>query len=338
MNCTSTEHSDLQSSILVSVVIPSYNAQDTIDETLKSVRSQTHSNLEIIVVDDGSTDRTSSIVGVHASDDKRVRVILQENAGVAAARNKGWQAASARFIAFVDADDLWKQSKIERQLHLMLRSAGRVGLVYTWYVHIDSHSRILRRPNQRKVGGQVLDLMLLGNLVGNGSSALVRRNVLESVGGFDSGLQVAGAHGCEDFLFYFRVASAFEFALIPDYLTGYRILDDRMSSDRPRMLNSWLLVAAEMKLSYPEKIALVERGLTYYVRFLLVDAFSQLSFGQVRQLISIWVAHRAKGTLFRTYGMLVRTLIEGLKLRVQVNLDNLLKQRWRYFRIGLNSF
>lgn len=136
---------------LVSVVIPAYNAESTIDDTLRSVRGQTHRELEIIVVDDGSTDRTTSVVKAHAAADGRVTLIAQENAGVAAARNAGWQSARSAFIAFVDADDLWAPSKIERQLEVILRGGLRVGLVYTWWALIDEHNCI-----RRKVGGATL--------------------------------------------------------------------------------------------------------------------------------------------------------------------------------------
>src|SRR4051812_29793927 len=105
---------------LVSAVIPAFNAERTINDTLRSVRSQTHRNLEIIVVDDGSTDRTRSIVEEHASRDSRVTLISQVNAGVAAARNVGWQSSHSEWIAFLDADDLWAPTKIEKQLEVMI--------------------------------------------------------------------------------------------------------------------------------------------------------------------------------------------------------------------------
>src|SRR5260221_13860612 len=89
---------------LVSVIIPAYNAQATLDETLNSVRSQTHRNLEIVVVDDGSTDDTAIVAQRHSAVDSRVHIIRQDNAGVAAARNAGIAATSGRYVAPIDAD------------------------------------------------------------------------------------------------------------------------------------------------------------------------------------------------------------------------------------------
>src|SRR4051812_20898906 len=100
---------------LVSVVIPAYNAAATLDETLRSVRSQTHGALEIIVVNDGSADGTGTIAQRHAAVDHRVQVVTQDNAGLAASRNAGWMRARSEVIAFIDADDLWAPTKIERQ-------------------------------------------------------------------------------------------------------------------------------------------------------------------------------------------------------------------------------
>jgi glycosyltransferase involved in cell wall biosynthesis len=174
---------------LVSVVIPAHNAEDTIDETLRSVRSQTHHALEIIVVDDGSRDQTASIARRHCEIDLRVRLIDQANAGVAAARNTGWQAARSHLIAFVDADDLWAPTKIEQQLAALRRADDKVGLVYCWYSVIDSEGSVAGEPYRPCWRGDVLERSFLGNFVGNGSTALVRRQALIDANGFDSRLR-----------------------------------------------------------------------------------------------------------------------------------------------------
>jgi hypothetical protein len=274
---------------LVSVVIPAYNAEATIDDTLKSVRSQTHRHLEIIVVDDGSTDRTASVVKAHAAVDSRVTLIAQENAGVAAARNAGWQSARSAFIAFVDADDLWAPSKIERQLDVILSGGPEVGLVYTWWALIDEHNRIRCKVRGRDIAGDVLEQTLMGNFVGHASSPLIRRQALVEAGGFDSGLRNAGIHGCEDLLLYYRIARRYHFRLVPEHLTGYRVVSGRMSSDRPRMLRSFKMVANEMKLGHPESAQKVDQGTRRYLLFLIGDALSTRDFRQVWRLLSLWV-------------------------------------------------
>jgi glycosyltransferase involved in cell wall biosynthesis len=269
---------------LVSVVIPAHNAQDTIDETLRSVRSQTHAALEIIVVDDGSHDQTTAIVQRHSAVDPRVRLIEQPNCGVAAARNTGWRAAQSDMIAFVDADDLWAATKIERQLAALNHAGSKVGLVYCWYWMIDGQSKITdyqHRPNWR---GKVLERLFLGNFVGNGSAALVRRQALIAAAGFESRLRDAGAHGCEDILFYCRVAESFEFEVVEEALVGYRHMPGNMSSNMPRMLRSWMMVSDEMRSRHRDAAPLLREGLHFYSVWLLGRALRQM---QLRYILSI---------------------------------------------------
>ena len=237
---------------LVTVVIPAYNAAHTIDETLRSARYQTHRNLEILVVDDGSKDATPEIAAKHAAIDSRVRLIMQANAGVAAARNRGIAEAKSDLIALLDADDLWAPSKIERQLDVLRRGGEKVALVYTWFAVIDGHGNVQDLQHRPLDSGMVLRRMCRGNLVGNGSSPLIRKAAILEAGGFESGLRSAGAQGCEDLLLYFRIAERHEFAVVPGHLTGYRRHSETMSEDALQMLRSYHLVTREMHRKHPE--------------------------------------------------------------------------------------
>jgi glycosyltransferase involved in cell wall biosynthesis len=277
---------------LVSVVIPAYNAAATLDETLRSVRAQTHYALEIIVVDDGSTDATSEIAQQHALADGRVLLLRQDNAGVAQARNHGWQHARADWVAFVDADDLWAPAKIERQLATLDSGAERVGLVYCWFARIDQASRIVDRRHDPRWQGDVMQPILSSNFIGNGSSALIRRQALAAAGGFDAGLQARGAQGCEDYLLYFRIAESWHFALVRERLVGYRWLPNNMSSNRPRMLRSWLLVQDEMLARHPEQARLIQQGLRHYAGWLVDDARSCGAMGQLAPLLWLLLKRR----------------------------------------------
>jgi glycosyltransferase involved in cell wall biosynthesis len=272
------------SACLVSVVIPAFNASSTIDETLRSVRSQSHDQLEIIVVDDGSTDDTVVVAQRHAAQDSRIIIISQCNAGVAAARNAGWQAARADFIAFIDADDLWAPCKIERQLQAMIDGGERTGLVYSWYACIDVNSLVNARCDPTFFHGDVLDYIFERNFIGNGSSALVRREALIAVNGFEIWLRASGAQGCEDLLFYCRVAEEYQFAVVPEYQIGYRDLPNNMSSDSARMFRSWILVADEMTARHPDRKTILDRGVKNYGRWLLRRAVFG---GQVWYFVSI---------------------------------------------------
>lgn len=301
---------------LVSVVIPAYNGEATIDETLRSVRAQTHAKLEIIVVDDGSRDGTIEAVLTHAAADPRVSVMRQANAGVAAARNVGWRSAAADLIAFVDADDLWAPAKIARQLEALDAGGERAGLAYTWYARIDPDSRVTSLKHQPNAHGQVLQNIFRGNFIGNGSAALIRRAVLEEVGGFDPGLRAQGAQGCEDFAIYFRIAEKHEFALVPEPLTGYRTMPGNMSSDMLQMLRSWRIVAAEMVERHPYASAAITEGVANYLEWSALAAAGSGDFASARRLFLRLVGTAPGRALRLAFGPLARRCARGARLRL----------------------
>ena len=125
---------------LVSVIMPAYQCESTVEESVRSVLAQTYKSWELIIVDDGSTDGTHALLDRLASEDARIRIItLEHNEGVSAARNHAVNTASGKWIAFLDSDDIWLPEKIEKQLSLS-EETGAV-LVYTGASCIDAHSR-----------------------------------------------------------------------------------------------------------------------------------------------------------------------------------------------------
>jgi glycosyltransferase involved in cell wall biosynthesis len=284
----------------VSVIIPAYNAAATIDETLMSVRSQSWRELEIIVVDDGSTDDTGKRVVRHMAEDARVRLIQQPNGGVAVARNRGIAEASADLIAPVDADDLWRPTKIEKQLSRLCRAGEAVALVYTWFATIDEQGRIIAQDNSSDEEGDVLRRMCKGNLVGNGSSPLMRKTAVLEAGGYDPGLRAQRAQGCEDLKLYFAIAERHRFAVVREHLTGYRWTPENMSSDGRKMLRSYDLVMTPLRAKYPQYRAEFEWGRAFLIGWLFDRAVRYGGFAQCwalyRELLSqhaLMACHRA---------------------------------------------
>jgi glycosyltransferase involved in cell wall biosynthesis len=323
---------------LVSVVIPAYNATATLDETLRSARSQTHRALEIIVVDDGSTDGTLNLAQQHAAADVRVQVVTQKNAGVAAARNNGWRRARSDLIAFLDADDLWGCTKIERQLQALRAGGPQVGLVYCWYVRIDGTGLVISAAEGPRHEGDVLDRLFVDNFVGNGSSPLVRRQALTDAHGFESGLRNAGAEGCEDLLFYCRVAEKYKFAVVPEHLIGYRYLPQNMSSDRPRMLRSWMLVVDEMLARHPQHRKQLIRGLRHYGGSLTRDAVLLGAHRQSLMMLRFLLAHGHPLSALRVARDAVRVLMQmprrGRGRPAPLEPAPVMRQGGRRFQIG----
>lgn len=255
---------------LVSVIVPAYNASATIERTLRSVMAQTYSQLEIIVVDDGSNDRTAAIVERVSREDPRIILLRQPSGGVATARNRGIAHARGDFIAPVDADDIWHPRKIERQTAVMEEGGDRIGLVYCYSRLIDENDIVIpQEGRQDEARGDVYALLVLSNFVGNGSSPLIRRTYLQEVGGYDSSLRVRGAQGCEDLGVYLSIAQCWEFDLVPEYLVGYRVADGNMSRNHVTMARSWELVMADAQRCHPElPLKLIRWGRGNFYRWL----------------------------------------------------------------------
>ena len=235
---------------LVSIIVPAFNAQATLDETLQSARNQTLRDVEIIVVADGCTDGTVRLAKQHRQSDPRIRIIEQPNGGVASARNTGIAAASGEFIAPLDADDLWHPRKLERQIGRFEASDPKLGLVYCWYRPIDAASQVCGRVAAPLIEGAVLHRHLQWNFVGNGSAPLIRREALAGLR-YDPTLRAANAGGCEDYLLQLQIALDWEFACVPEYLVGYRQTSGAMSSDRGAMLRSHALAFRKIRPVLP---------------------------------------------------------------------------------------
>jgi glycosyltransferase involved in cell wall biosynthesis len=244
---------------LVSVIIPAFNMAEFIDRTIDSAVNQTHRELEVIVVDDGSTDATCDIVQKWAARDSRIRLLRQPNAGVAAARNNGIRASSGEFIAPLDADDLWRHEKIELQLRRFRACSAEVALVYCSSMLIDIDDYVLRGPerNARFVyEGRILHGLVWGNF-GCASVPLIRREPLIEAGGYDSGLRRRGGEGCEDKQLYIHLAERWPMARVPHALVGYRVRTNSMSYKSRSMHRSHYLVVQEAltRNRIPSKIA-----------------------------------------------------------------------------------
>ena len=160
---------------LVSVVIPIFNGASTIQRTLESVGQQSHQDLEVFVVNDGSTDQSAEIIERYCAHDRRFRLITKVNGGVASARNLGISKAQADYVAVIDADDLWHSQFIEKTLRKLQEGGERMGFAYAPHRIIDEDDRIIGSAHVFGSEGQVLCQHLTINPVGNGSGILVRR-------------------------------------------------------------------------------------------------------------------------------------------------------------------
>ncbi len=244
---------------LVSIIVPVRDGEPFISGTLDSALAQTYPQIEVIVVDDGSRDGTRALVEARAARDPRLRLIVQSNKGVAAARNRAIADARGEFIAPLDADDLWEPTKLERQVARMLEGGDRVGLVYCWWMWIDSAGAVLDRSPGWDVEGDEADALLQVNYTGNASVPLFRRSFLEAAGGYDESLRARGAQGCEDWDAAVKVAERSEVAVAPSILVGYRRRSDSLSTRRGTMWRSYLLMMESVRQRRPDLSAAVDR-------------------------------------------------------------------------------
>ena len=191
---------------LVSVIMPAYNTEKYIGDSIQSVLDQTYSNWELLVVDDGSTDKTADIARRFSAQDGRVKYVFQPNGRQAKARNTGIGQSSGDLLAFLDSDDLWLPEKLERQLETL--QATKADVVYSNGVIIYEPGASGGAMDFPVVAGTVegrkmLDLLLLLNFIPV-QSVVLRREIFKNAGPFD---ESPSYHGCEDYELWLKLAA-----------------------------------------------------------------------------------------------------------------------------------
>lgn len=264
---------------LISVIIPAYNAEKTIQETIDSVLNQTFQDFEIIVINDGSQDKTLEIV--NSIKDPRLQVFSYPNAKQAASRNRGISHSTGEFLAFLDADDLWKPDKLEAQLKA-LQDNPEAAVAYSWSQCIDEKGHFLREASQSTTSGDVYAKLLLCDFLDNGSNPLVRRQALEQVGTFDESLPPA-----EDWELWIRLAARYHFVAVPYPHILYRQSPTSASANLLRMASACKRV---IELSFeraPDSLQhLKSHSLANLYRFLAYRCFERFP-TRSRALIAI---------------------------------------------------
>jgi len=209
---------------LVSIVIPTYNYAHFLSESIESVLSQTYGNLELIIVDNFSTDHTEDLV--KSFDDARIKFFQYENSGsIAAARNFGWSRATGHVVAFLDADDSWHPKKLSLQ---MSRHTSNYGISHH-DLRLFGNRGFGRAKGRRVKGKPVVEMLTGGNPILT-SSVLINRHLLESSGGFPENLEIVSA---EDLALWLRIGElGAEFVYIPKALGRYRLHESSSSSGR----------------------------------------------------------------------------------------------------------
>jgi len=259
----------------VSVIVPVYNAEQYVKDTLQSLLAQTHSNLEVIIVDDGSPDQ--SIEVCRQFTDSRIKIVQQANRGPAGARNTGIRHAQGDYVAFLDADDLWLPEKLEKHVH-HLETSPLVGVSFSYSAFIDElgeYTGLYQIP--RKIKGITAPYVLCRNPIGNGSAAVLRREVFEEIKFQDE--YIGSEHcyfdekfrGTEDIECWTRIAAqtTWETEGIPEVLTLYRISSGGLSANALNQYAALEKVLEKLCSLYPEILKSSEReARSYYLRYI----------------------------------------------------------------------
>lgn len=210
----------------ISVVIPVYNGESTIEETIASVLAQTFTDFELIIINDGSQDNTVEIIQkiITETADRRIKLYSYNNGGLAASRNRGITKAEGVYISFIDADDLWTTDKLTSQ-YQALQNHPEAAVAYSGTDWIDEAGNFLKNSSPPSLSGDIYGVLLLSNIVGSGSNALIKKEVLSITGGFDESLKAS-----EDWDFLIRLAAKYQFIRIDAPQILYRQSPNSMSS------------------------------------------------------------------------------------------------------------
>ncbi len=271
---------------LISVVIPCYNQSAFLADAIDSVCSQSYCPVEVIVVDDGSTDATAQIAARYP----HVTYLHQENRGLSAARNTGLAASRGEFLVFLDADDRLLPDAL-RVGHDALNAHPECGFVSGHHHHIDRFGAVERAyPQEPMAHTDPYLALLMNNFIGMHAAVMYRKDVFDAVGGFDAGLSA-----CEDYDLYLRIAHRFPIVRHDRIVAEYRHHDTNMSRDSTHMSKTVVAVldAQRTRLSgRGERLNAYRTGVRNWVNYYgqeilreLADALDARNWAAARRLL-----------------------------------------------------
>lgn len=282
---------------LASIIVPAFNVENTICETLNALLVQTYINFEIIIVDDGSTDDTPRLADEFARD-SRVRVVRQANRGLAGARNTGIAASRGDIIGFCDADDIWEPEKLA--VHMAhLEANPHVGISYSGSALINDAGDLMGQAQRPRLHNVDVAVIFKRNPIGNGSAVVLRRAVLDAIAWCPRHEQVREWYfdetfrQSEDIECWLRIAltTEWKFEGVEGLLTRYRINAGGLSAATDRQLAAWERMVIKLTPLNPA-FFIVNTGdaRAYQLRYLNRRAISDLDAPRAFALSRAWMA------------------------------------------------
>ena len=294
--------------MLVSVIIPAYNIDKYLAETLDSVLAQSYTYFEVVIVNDGSTDRTLEIAQEYAAKDDRIQVISQVNQGVSAARNHGIRVTTGELLAFLDGDDRWHPNKLNAHVN-HFQEVKNLGMSFAKVAFITSDGSDTKQCSNSKLTNFKPEDFYVENLVVTPSNVVIRRSTIDSVGHFELKL-----NGSEDQELFFRIAwSGAIVEGLDQVLTEYRIVENSASANLHHMEEDWQRLNRCIESYAPILVKHhYDRAYSYFLRYLArrgirirakpqqVRAFIWRAIRQDRSLVFM-EPRRTLATLFFAY-------------------------------------
>lgn len=293
----------MESNPLVTVITPTYNRESFLPEAIDGVLAQTFGDFELIVVDDGSTDKSWEILAAYEEKDNRIRTFRQENQGQSVARNRALAEARGKFICFLDSDNYWPAEKLQQQITLFDEHPS-VDVIYGDIITVDENGREQTRQNMTRYSGHIAKWMLRDNCVSM-NTAMARRECFDQMGGMSGQRRVA-----DDYDLWLKFSARYQFLYVPEFWACYRVMDDQISSDKTARFDSNEAIIHHFRNTYPD--AVTEREFdagfaVFYVR-------------KARYLASVGRKREAFGELskalgYRPFGKVVWRGVAAVALR-----------------------
>lgn len=266
---------------LVSVIMPAFNAEKHISESIESVIAQTYKNWELVIVDDGSTDDTGTIAKHYTARDIRIKYIYQENQKQGASRNNGIKISKGNLIAFLDSDDVWVAEKLEIQLRCL--NDNEVDLVYSagfvFFNDISEPTNTYNTISETVSGDEGVTKLLRQNFIPI-PSVLVSKKALNEVGGFDTSLEIQNV---EDYHLWLKLMiKGFSFYGIPDRLFYYRQHESQVTAADPYAFEKVITMLCS-HLNYPKRMdfSINEAKLTWGRNWYILKATDRKSASEI---------------------------------------------------------
>lgn len=215
---------------LISIITPTFNRSQFIHYAIRSVITQTISNWELLIIDDGSTDNTKNIIEPYLTD-PRIKYFFQENQGQAAARNNGLRHSRGEFVCFLDSDNLWYPEKLKVQ-HEAMKSRPDIDVVYGDGDTINESGVVISTANMKRYSGRITEKLLKDNFV-SFNTAMVRAASIKGIGGFDESVRFG-----DDYDLWLRLSAKSQFLYIPRVFSQYRVMSDQISSNKEARFSS----------------------------------------------------------------------------------------------------